>query len=270
MIQWVVNRFGADDIQSRYEDVGVAHPSIWRPGLYTYKELQQGLRYTSFENEDEDQALFLLFQKMIAIFSYIEPADRNLCCYGHRLRALIILASTEFENQCRHILRTNHISPQGNDYISKDFVKLNIPAHLTDYEVKFEPYADLHPFKPFDDWNENQPTKSLKWYDKYNRVKHDRGNDFADASLETALNVLAANIILYAVRFGPYLLFNIPSALSGYINQYVHLSLVNPDIRSFYIPKMKTDNDMRKDYFSFNPLQFGLIESRKIIPIHIS
>lgn len=63
LIQWVVNRFGADDIQSRYEDVGVAHPSIWRPGLYTYKELQQGLRYTSFENEDEDQALFLLFQK---------------------------------------------------------------------------------------------------------------------------------------------------------------------------------------------------------------
>ncbi len=38
-MQWVVNRFGADDIQFRYEDVGVAHPSIWRPGLYTYKEL---------------------------------------------------------------------------------------------------------------------------------------------------------------------------------------------------------------------------------------
>lgn len=33
---------------------------------------------------------------------------------------------------------------------------------------------------------------------------------------------------------------------------------------------MKTDNDMRKDYFSFNPLQFGLIEPSKIIPIHIS
>lgn len=266
----MINRFGADDIQSRYEDVGVAHPSIWRPGLYTYKELQQGLQYTSFENEDEDQALFLLFQKMIAIFSYIEPADRNLCCYGHRLRALIILASTEFENQCRHILRANHISPQGNDYISKDFVKLNKPAHLTDYEVKFKPYADLHPFKPFDDWNENQPTKSLILYDKYNHVKHDWGNGFADASLETALNAIAANIILYAVRFGPYLLFNIPSALSGYINQYVHLSLVNPDIRSFYIPKMKTDNDMRKDYFTCDALDAGLIELWKALTVHIS
>lgn len=117
MIQWVVNRFGADDIKSRYEDVGVAHPSIWRPGLYTYKELQQGLRYTSFENEDEDRALFLLFQKMIAIFSYIEPADRNLCCYGHWLRALIILASTEFENQCRHILRAKpHFSERERLY----------------------------------------------------------------------------------------------------------------------------------------------------------
>ena len=264
----MVNRFGADDIQSRYEDVGVAHPSIWRPGLYTYKELQQGLRYTSLENEDEDQALFLLFQKMIAIFSYIEPADRNLCCYGHRLRALIILASTEFENQCRHILSANHISPQGNDYISKDFVKLNIPAHLTDYEVKFKPYADLYSFRPFDHWNENQPTKSLKWYDKYNRAKHDRGNDFVDASLETSLNAIASNIILYAVRFGPYLLFNIPSALSGYINQYVHLSLVNPDIRRFYIPKIKTNSFTIKEYSFWNAFRDRLIEPWKVMPIH--
>lgn len=73
--------------------------------------------YTSFENEDEDRALFLLFQKMIAIFSYIEPADRNLCCYGHWLRALIILASTEFENQCRHILRAKpHFSERERLY----------------------------------------------------------------------------------------------------------------------------------------------------------
>lgn len=266
----MVNRFGADDIQSRYEDVGVSHPSIWRPGISEYNELQQGLRYTSLEKEDESQALFLLLQKLVDIFSYIEPVECNLSCYGHRLRELIILASTEFENQCRHILMANQIRPQGRDYTSKDFIKLNKPAHLTDYEVKFKSYADLHPFKPFDDWNENQPTKSLKWYDKYNHVKHDRGNDFVDASLETSLNAIASNIILYAVRFGSYLLFIFPSALSGYINQYVHLSLVNPDIRSFYIPKMKTDNDMRKDYFSFNPLQFGLIESRKIIPIHIS
>lgn len=144
MTQWVVNRFGAKDIQPMYEDVGVAHPSIWRPGLYTYDELRQGLKYTSFEKEDEDQALFLLFQKLIDIFSYIEPVECNLSCYGHRLRELIILASTEFENQCRHILRANQIHPQGRDYASKDFIKLNIPAHLTEYEVKFKPYADLH------------------------------------------------------------------------------------------------------------------------------
>ena len=74
---------------------------------------------------------FCFFKKLVDIFSYIEPVECNLSCYGHRLRELIILASTEFENQCRHILRANHIFPQGNDYISKDFVKLNIPAHLS-------------------------------------------------------------------------------------------------------------------------------------------
>ena len=207
---------------------------------------------------------FCFFKKLVDIFSYIEPVECNLSCYGHRLRELIILASTEFENQCRHILRANQIHPEGRDYTSKDFIKLNKPAHLTDYEVKFKPYADLHPFKPFDDWNENQPTKSLiwydkLWYDKYNRVKHDRGNDFVDASLETSLNAIASNIILYAVRFGFYLLFNFPSVLSGYFNQYVSLSLVNPDIRSFYIPN-----------FTCDVLDAGLIELWKALTVHIS
>ena len=218
---------------------------------------------------------FCFFKKLVDIFSYIEPVECNLSCYGHRLRELIILASTEFENQCRHILRANQIHPEGRDYTSKDFIKLNKPAHLTDYEVKFKPYADLHPFKPFDDWNENQPTKSLiwydkLWYDKYNRVKHDRGNDFVDASLETSLNAIASNIILYAVRFGFYLLFNFPSVLSGYFNQYVSLSLVNPDIRSFYIPKVKTVNDVRKDYFTCDALDAWLIELWKALTVHIS
>lgn len=42
--QWVVDRFGAENIQPMYEEVGVSHPSIWRPGISEYNELQQGLR----------------------------------------------------------------------------------------------------------------------------------------------------------------------------------------------------------------------------------
>ena len=247
--QWAVKRFGAENIQTMCEEVGVTHPSIWRPGLYTYDELRQGLHYLPLKKEDEDQALFLLLQKLINIFTYIEPANCNLSCYGHRIRELIILASTEFENQCRNILRANNISPQGKDYMSKDFVKLNALAHLTEYEIMFKPFANLRPFKPFDNWNEERPTQSLVWYDKYNRVKHDRTNDFSAASLETALNAIAANIILYSVQFGPYLLSNLSSVLSSYFNQYIHLSLVNPDITTFYIPKVKLNDIIRKDYF---------------------
>ena len=265
--QWAVKRFGAENIQSMYEEVGVTHPSIWRPGLYTYDEMQQGLHYSSFEKEDEDQALFLLLQKLNDIFTYIEPANCNLSCYGHRIRELIVLASTEFENQCRNILRANHIPSQGKDYMSKDFVKLNAWAHLTDYEIMFKPFANLRPFKPFDDWNEEKPTQSLIWYDKYNHVKHDRAQHFTDASLETALNAIAANIILYSVQFGPYLLSNFPSALSSYFNQYIHLSLVNPDVRTFYIPKLKLDDSIRKDYFTCDAFRAGLIEPWTITPL---
>lgn len=43
--QWAVKRFGAENIKTMCEKVGVTHPSIWRPGLYTYAELRQGLHY---------------------------------------------------------------------------------------------------------------------------------------------------------------------------------------------------------------------------------
>ena len=258
--QWAINHFGAEDIRAMYEDVGTAHPSLWRPGLYTYDELQQGLKYNSFEKEDEDQALFLLFQKLIDIFSYIEPVNRNLSCYGHRIRELIILACTEFENQCRNILRANKISPQGKDFMSRDFVQLKEMAHLAEFEITFKSYSDLKSFQPFTGWESKKPTKSLKWYDRYNRVKHDRSKGFSEASLDTALNALAANIILYAVRFGPYLLSNVNSVLSGYFNQYIHISLVKPDFRTFNVPKLKLTDDVRKDFFVLNAYQTRMIE----------
>lgn len=78
--------------------------------------------------------------------------------------------------------------------------------------------------------------------------------------MDTALNALAANIILYAVRFGPYLLSNVNSVLSGYFNQYIHISLVKPDIRTFYVPKLKLTDDVRKDFFVLNAYQTRMIE----------
>ena len=111
--------------------------------------------------------------------------------------------------------------------MSKDFVKLNALAHLTEYEIMFKPFANLRPFKPFDNWNEERPTQYLVWYDKQNRVKHNRTNDFAAASMETALNAIAANIILYSVQFGPYLLSNFSSVLSSYFGSVKILSQIH-------------------------------------------
>ena len=96
--------------------------------------------------------------------------------------------------------------------MSKDFVKLNALAHLTEYEIIFKPFANLCPFKPFDNWNEERPTQSLVWYDKYNRVKHDRTKDFEAASLETALNAIAAN--LFYIQYNLDLIYSLIYLLS--------------------------------------------------------
>lgn len=63
-----------------------------------------------------------------------------------------------------------------------------------------------------------------------------------------------------------FLTFSLPCR--AILNQYVHLSLVNPDIRRFYIPKIKTNSLITKEYFFCNAYRDRLIEPWKVMPIH--
>ena len=113
-------------------------------------------------------------------------------------------------------------------------------------------YKDLSKIQPFKGWDENNPTKSLPWYDAYNQTKHNSDLNFSKAKLIHILESVAANIILHCVRFGPYGLYNSRNELSASINQYVSISLENPDISSFYIPNVVLPPNTREDIFTYD------------------
>jgi hypothetical protein len=87
--------------------------------------------------------------------------------------------------------------PEDPDYVVAKEV-LNLGA----YSVRLKMYPNLGLLLPFKGWNKAQPTKSVPWYDSYNKVKHDRGGNFEESSLINMVNSVAALHILLEAQYG--------------------------------------------------------------------
>ena len=59
----------------------------------------------------------------------------------------------------------------------------------------------MNHISPFKNWNPSSPTKSLKWYDAYNKIKHDRIENLSLATLDNAINAVCALITLLCIRW---------------------------------------------------------------------
>lgn len=140
---------------------------------------------------------FEIFEKdLVELFDYIEPSDENRNTYSHRIFEMYLRACTEFEANAKNILNNNTYNKQCY-YNIEDYYKLNKAMKLSDYIVKVSIWEGVYAnVKPFEEWNAGS---TLKWYQDYNMVKHNRNNNFHLASLENLVKAISAvRIILYA------------------------------------------------------------------------
>ena len=151
--------------------------------------------------------LHLLCNDLNEIFTFIEPTKSNQNVYSHRLRNILLVASTEFEAQCVGILQANNALPQGAFFNTKDYVRLLPVFQLDQYHVVLRMFAGYPTLKPFAGWSQANPTTSLSWYDAYNKTKHNREVNFHFATLENViLSVAACFCLIYGqVYNGNYL-----------------------------------------------------------------
>ena len=250
---WVINTFGATNIKNMKIDVGTAKKLIWRPGLLHYDELKVALDYDEFDKKNSEQSLIILLQKLSEILLYVEPSIKSKKTYSHKLRELLILSCTEFENQISSILTKHNIPPIGRNYNTNDYVIINKMAYLYNYVINFKNYSMFSKIMPFKNWNANNPTKSLKWYDSYNKTKHNKNLHFNEATLDNVINSIASNIIMYCVKYGPYSLFNGMSVLSSLINQMISISFEKDLKKTFYLPLIELPTNAREDLFCYDP-----------------
>jgi hypothetical protein len=256
---WVVETFGAEEINQMNIEVGQSIEGVWRPSLYYNTDTFQALNVTDTEMRLSEQALRLLINRLDELFLYIEPSTNGLQTYSHKTRELLILASTEVENSWKHYMNNiANSSPINNKaFTTKDYVKLVDKLYLKEYEFSLKTYSTVPPIIPFESWKVVNPSTSLNWYDSYNKTKHNRDEHFSDATLLNCIQAVVANLVMYCVRFSPYSLFDQSNTFSSLVNQHFDVKLRNTNPVNFYLPEIELPTDTRSDLICYDSRKQG-------------
>jgi hypothetical protein len=119
-------------------------------------------------------------------------------------------------------------------------------------------YGTHPPIIPFSNWDDAAPTRSLSWYDAYNKTKHDRAGHFDKASVENCISAVVANAVLFCARNGPNALVDEVGGSQTLFQQLFEVELCQFDPTTYYVPKIEMGSDQMPDlicYDSFGALQ---------------
>lgn len=234
-------------------DIGDKYYNIYRPlfninivgysndGLIDYNPNLNDYADSKVRNNQEYYNLLnqleILVDDLNEIFKTLAPRTDNLTAFGHSIRNIIILACTEIDAMMNNILDKNCVKRKGKYRTMNDYVKLLEPLRLREYSLSFSRHNDLPNLSPFANWDSQDRTKSLVWYDAYNKIKHDRETNFYKATLENAINSIAAYAIILIAQFGYR--NDLWSEKVGKVLEVISEPQWN--IKDFYIPKLDSE-----------------------------
>lgn len=140
----------------------------------------------------------LIIRDLYELFDYVEPRNENEKTFSHRIYELFLRTATEFESNCKGILRANGYAKADN---ITDYFKISKAARLWEYRVVFNRWIPELEFKPFETWA-NDDYESLPWYKSYNNVKHNRYEFFCEANLGNLMNAVAGLLCILHAQIG--------------------------------------------------------------------
>lgn len=249
---WVTRVFGATEICEISNGVGDTFKSIWRPGLSFDSMVYDGVGSSMTSRHQGLITIRILLKKLEDILEYVELSDISLHTYSHKSRELLILACTEVENQFQRYMSELNIPAIGRNYSTSDYVKLFSPLHLSEFKMHLKPYPVVGDIVPFGVWDANQPTRSLEWYDAYNKTKHNRDEHFDKATILNCIHAICATIVLFSVRHSPYAINTETSITQSLFQQLFLIKMPSLDQSSWYVPKIILPEDVRRDLFCFD------------------
>ena len=160
-----------------------------------------------FASQGEKKSLItatsLIMRDLNEIFNFVEPSNDNSSIYSHRIYELLLRTATEFETNCKGILKANdYTGPrEEKDWCVKDYYKITRAARLSEYRITFVRWASEREYTPFIEWLPSR-RGALDWYDAYNKVKHDRFANFTLANLDNLMKAVAGLLCILHAQYG--------------------------------------------------------------------
>ena len=164
-------------------------------------EADDFLSHPSYIDKKESTSLInsarIIIKDYENLMDYIEPTNDNKSVYSHRIYELLLRTATEFEANCKGILLANGYATRRYFNI-EDYYKLNTLMKLDKYELTTQLWSPEKTFYPLYEWSSGH---SLRWYQAYNNVKHNRFTNFHEATLENLFNGLCCLVTILAAQF---------------------------------------------------------------------
>jgi hypothetical protein len=244
--QNAINKRSAQKLRTK---IGRYYPRIWRgtfdpESMHCYNAINARSIYGG-EYIRTNIAASSLFDQMLDLFRYVEPSAANMQTFGNKIRELLILTCTEVEAGWRAVLEQNSATPKDR-YTTSDYVRLKEPLRLSEWEVALRDYPDVGTFAPFKGWSAPDATRSIRWYDAYNAVKHHREARFSQASLGNLIDAVAAVHILQAAQWGPEMYHRFFGANSS---PFWTMRYPIYDLCDLYVPTIDGNEDLSSMHY---------------------
>lgn len=188
---------------------GRHHSRIWRGGRsFTTKGDHRYYPCPLVEDLEVFETFLEAIFRLEALLNDLEtafrttpPISQNLTAWGKATRELLMSAATEVEAQWKGVLTANNSGPRAANYTTQDYIRLLGPMKLDQYQLSLRRFPK-HVYCPFQHWSDSAPTKSLQWYDAYNKTKHDAANHQNEATLSRVIEAVAACVVMLAAQYG--------------------------------------------------------------------
>ena len=220
-------------------DIGWKYKNVWKPLMNI--NIDKELDITQSELFHTKRDLGILIQKLQEILLFIEPSEDGLKAYSHKIRELLFLACSDLESTLKKY-------KFGKNERMENYIEILKFVDLTKYKISLVGYANPYKCCPFEHWEKSKASQSLPWYDAYNKIKHNREDNFHFATLENCINAFAANLIMFAIRFSPTTLYNENDVCSNLARSSLDYKIENS--RDFYIPIFEGEYYLYETYMS--------------------
>lgn len=139
----------------------------------------------------------MLEKKFLTIADYVEIDKKNFKCFSNEYDLLLQSVGAELDNVFKlycgfDLTKRKTINDYANSILNNnsDIKKQRVKIAGTDIVLI-----------PFRGWNVQNPGKSLKWWQAFTDVKHNRSGNFESANQKNVLYILAALFMLETMCF---------------------------------------------------------------------